>query len=98
MSFKEGMEVISPTFTIDLAGRDVTTFICDVEAEACKIIGKYVKKIELPKSIDIQGCNIQINRCFELNHLEYGPYSEAMKEDVEETSMKWRWNNKERWL
>jgi hypothetical protein len=41
-----------------------------------------VEKMELPKSMDIQGCNIWLNIVFELNGLEYRPYPKD--EDDEE--------------
>lgn len=52
--------------------------------EANQIIGKYAKKLELPKSMDIYGSNIQLNRDFELNCLVYGLYPEDANDDVDE--------------
>lgn len=43
-----------------------------------------VKKLELPKSIDIRGYNIRLNRVVKLNGLNYGPYHEDADDDVDE--------------
>jgi hypothetical protein len=48
--FKENVLVRSPTFTIELHGRDVGAFINEVEAEVVKLVGKYSMNIEMPKS------------------------------------------------
>jgi hypothetical protein len=85
MPSKEGMEVTSHVFAIELGGRDGPTFVGEVETEACKVIRKYVRKTKLSKSMDIQGCNVLINRVFELNHLPYGLYLEDTAKDIEET-------------
>lgn len=50
MPFKENVLVRSPTFTIELHGRDVGAFINEVEAEVVKLVGKYSMNIEMPKS------------------------------------------------
>jgi hypothetical protein len=47
----------------------------EVEAEAARIIGRYVPKTEALRSWDIRGSNVQrLNRVFELNRLPYGGY------------------------
>jgi hypothetical protein len=66
--------VQSLAFAVDLRGRDATAFVCEVEAEAVKIVGKYVPKTETLRSRDIRGSNVRLNRVFELNHLSYGGY------------------------
>ena len=50
MPFLDDRMVQSPTFAIDLRGRDAAAFIREVESEAVKIIGKYVSKIEMIRS------------------------------------------------
>jgi hypothetical protein len=64
--------------TIELRGQDAAAFIREVELEAIKIVGKYSPKIELVMSWDIQGSNVRLNRVFELNGLQYGPYPEGV--------------------
>jgi hypothetical protein len=50
-------------------------FVREVEAEAARIIGRYVPKTEALRSWDIRGSNVQrLNRVFELNRLPYGGY------------------------
>jgi hypothetical protein len=50
-------------------------FVREVEAEAARIIGRYVPKTETLRSWDIRGSNVQrLNRVFELNRLPYGGY------------------------
>jgi hypothetical protein len=82
MPLKEGMEMISRVFAIELGGRDGPTFVGEVETETCKVIRKHVRKTELSKNMDIQGCNVLINRVFELNHLPYGLYLEDTEKDT----------------
>lgn len=43
-----------------------------------------VKKLELPKSTDIWDYNIRLNRVFNLNGLNYGPYHDDADDDVDE--------------
>jgi hypothetical protein len=50
MPFLKDRMVLSPAFTIELRGRDATEFVKEVEAEAVKIIGKYLTKTEMPRS------------------------------------------------
>jgi hypothetical protein len=82
MPFLDDRMVQSPTFAIDLRGRDAAAFIREVESEAVKIIGKYVSKIELIRSWDIRGSNVRLNWVFELNSLRYSPYSEGNSADA----------------
>jgi hypothetical protein len=49
-------------------------FMREVEAEAARIVGRYVPKIETLCSWDIHGSNVHLNRVFELNRLPYGGY------------------------
>jgi hypothetical protein len=74
--------VRSPVFTVDLRGRDASAFVHEVEAEAVKIVGKYVPKMETLRSWDIHGSNVRLNRVFELNHFPYGGYPEGDCVDV----------------
>jgi hypothetical protein len=76
MPFLGDRMVQSPT--IELRGQDAAAFIREVELEAIKIVGKYSPKIELVMSWDIQGSNVRLNRVFELNGLQYGPYPEGV--------------------
>jgi hypothetical protein len=64
----------SPAFVVDLRGRNVVAFVREVEAEAMKVVGKYVPKTETLRSWDIRGSNVRLNRVFELNRLPYGGY------------------------
>jgi hypothetical protein len=66
--------VRSPAFVVDLRGCNATAFVREVEAEAVKIVGKYVPKTETLRSWDIRGSNVRLNRVFELNHLSYVGY------------------------
>jgi hypothetical protein len=66
--------VRSPAFVVDLRGRNATVFVREVEAEAAKIVGKYVLKTETLRSWDIRGSNVRLNRVFELNRLPYAGY------------------------
>jgi hypothetical protein len=66
--------VRSPSFAVDLRGRNPAVFVCEVEAEAARIVGRYVPKTETLRSWDIHGSNVRLNRVFELNRLPYGGY------------------------
>jgi hypothetical protein len=66
--------VRSPAFTLDLRGRDPAAFVREVEAEASRIVGRYVPRMETLRSWDIRGSNVRLNRVFELNRLPYGGY------------------------
>jgi hypothetical protein len=66
--------VRSPAFVVDLHGRNPAAFVREVEAEAAKIVGKYVPKTETLRSWDIRGSNVRLNRVFELNRLPYAGY------------------------
>jgi hypothetical protein len=59
---------------VDLRGRNPAAFVREVEAEAAKIVGKYVSKTETQRSWDIRGSNVRLNRVFELNRLPYVGY------------------------
>jgi hypothetical protein len=62
-----------------------------VEAKAVKIVDKYSTKTEMPRSLDIRGSNVRLNRVFEFNDLRYGPYPEegsADAGDVDEHKIK----------
>jgi hypothetical protein len=69
-----GMMVRSPTFALDLHGRDPTAFVREAEDAAMRIVGRYVPKTEAQRSWDIRGSNDRLNRVFELNCLPYGGY------------------------
>jgi hypothetical protein len=66
--------VQSPAFAVDLRGRNSAAFVREVEAEAMKIVGKYVPKTETLRSWDIRGSNVRLNCVFELNRLSYAGY------------------------
>jgi hypothetical protein len=68
--------VRSPSFAVDLRGRNPSAFVREVEAEAeaAKIVGRYVPKTETLQSWDIRSSNVQLNRVFELNRLPYAGY------------------------
>jgi hypothetical protein len=66
--------VRSPSFAVDLWGRNPAAFVRKVEAEAARIVGRYVPKTETLRSWDILGSNVRSNRVFELNRLPYGGY------------------------
>jgi hypothetical protein len=66
--------VQSPALVVDLRGRNPAVFVRCVEAEATKIVGKYVPKMETLRSWDIRGSNVRLNRVFELNRLSYASY------------------------
>ena len=59
-----GQLVRSHAFAVDLRGRDTSTFVHEVEAEAVKIVGKYAPKTETLRSWDIRGSNARLNRFF----------------------------------
>jgi hypothetical protein len=59
---------------VDLRGQNPAAFVREVEAEAARIVGRYVPKTETLQSWDIRGSNVRLNRVFELNHLPYGGY------------------------
>ena len=62
------------TFAMDLHGRSSAAFVREVEAEAVKIVGKYVPRTETLRSWDIRGSNVRLNCVFELNRLPYASY------------------------
>jgi hypothetical protein len=66
--------VRSPSFAVDLHGRNSAAFVREVEVEAVKIVGYYVPKTEILRSWDIRGSNVRLNRVFELNRLPYAGY------------------------
>jgi hypothetical protein len=66
--------VRSPAFAVDLRGRNSAAFVCQVDDEAVKIVGKYVLRTETLRSWDIRGSNVRLNRVFELNSLPYAGY------------------------
>lgn len=59
---------------VDLRGRNAAAFVREVEAEATKIVGKYVPKTKTLRSWDIRGSNVRLNYVFELNLLPYAGY------------------------
>jgi hypothetical protein len=69
-----GQLVRSPTFALDLRGRNPATFVREVEDGAVRIVGRYVPRTEALRSWDIRGSNVRLNRVFELNCLPYGGY------------------------
>jgi hypothetical protein len=56
--------VRSPAFVVDLRGRNPAAFVREVEAEAAKIVGKYVPKTKTLRSWDIRGSNVRLNHVF----------------------------------
>jgi hypothetical protein len=66
--------VRSPSFAVDLRGQNPAAFVREVEAEAARIVGRYVSKTETLWSWDIRISNVRLNRVFELNRLSYGDY------------------------
>jgi hypothetical protein len=66
--------VRSPAFALDLWGQNPIAFVREVEAEASKIVGRYVPRTETLRSWDSRGSNVRLNRFFELNCLPYGGY------------------------
>jgi hypothetical protein len=69
-----GQRVQSPTFALDLRGRDPAAFVREAEDGAVRIVGRYVPRTEALRSWDIRGSNVHLNRVFELNRLPYGGY------------------------
>jgi hypothetical protein len=69
-----GQLVRSLAFVVDLNGHNVAAFMHEVEAEAAKIVGKYVPKTETLRSWDIRCSNVRLNRVLELNRLPYAGY------------------------
>jgi hypothetical protein len=66
--------VRSPTFALDLRGRDPAAFVREVEDGVVRIVGRYAPRTEALRSWDIRGSNVRLNRVFELNCLPYGGY------------------------
>jgi hypothetical protein len=66
--------VRSPTFALDLRGRNPAAFVREVEDGAMRIVGRYAPMTEALRSWDICGSNVRLNHVFELNHLPYGGY------------------------
>jgi hypothetical protein len=69
-----GQLVRSPTFVLDLRGRNLAAFVREVEDGAMRIVGRYAPRTEALRSWDIRGSNVRLNRVFELNCLPYGVY------------------------
>jgi hypothetical protein len=82
--------VQSSGFAVDLRGRNLAAFVREVEAEAVKIVGKYVPRTETLRSWDIRGSNVRLNRVFELNSLPYAGYPRDDDADVADPRGK-RW-------
>jgi hypothetical protein len=74
MPSRGGQRVRSPTFSLDLCGRDPAAFVREAEDDAARIVGCYVPKTEGLRSWDIRGSNDRLNRVFELNRLPYDGY------------------------
>jgi hypothetical protein len=83
--------VRSPAFDVDLHGRNPAAFVREVEAEAVKIVGKYVPRTETLRSWDIHGSNIRLNRVFFLNSLPYAGYPGNDDTDTAVRRGKRRW-------
>jgi hypothetical protein len=66
--------VRSPALVVDLRGRNPTAFVREVEADAVKIVGRYVPRTETLRSWDIRGSNVRLNHVFKLNRLSYAGY------------------------
>jgi hypothetical protein len=66
--------VRSPAFSLDLRCRNPAAFVREVEAEAMRIVGRYVPRMETLRSWDIHDTNVHLNCVFELNCLPYGGY------------------------
>jgi hypothetical protein len=66
--------VRSPAFSLDLRGRDPTTFVCEVEDGAVRIVGRYALRTESLRSWDIRWSNVRLNWVFELIRLPYDGY------------------------
>jgi hypothetical protein len=56
--------VRSPAFALDLRGRNPAAFVREVEAEATRIVGRYVPKTETLRSWDIRSSNVRLNCVF----------------------------------
>jgi hypothetical protein len=69
-----GQRVRSPTFALDLRGRDPAAFVREVEDGAARIVGRYVPRTEGLQSWDVRGSNVRLNQVFEINCLPYGGY------------------------
>jgi hypothetical protein len=74
MPSRGGQLVRSPTFALDLRGRDPAAFVREAEDGAARIVGRYVPRTEGLRSWDIRGSNDRLNRVFDLNRLPYGDY------------------------
>jgi hypothetical protein len=74
--------VQNPALVVDLRGQNLATFVRKVEAEAVKIVGRYVPRMETLRSWYICGSNIRLNRVFKLNHLSYAGYPWDTTADV----------------
>jgi hypothetical protein len=66
--------VRSPTFALDLRGRDPAAVVREAEDGAVRIVGRYVPRTEALWSWDIRGSNVRLNRVFKLNRLPYDGY------------------------
>jgi hypothetical protein len=66
--------VRSPTFALDLRGRDPAVVVREAKDGVVRIVGRYVPRTEALQSWDIRGSNVRLNRVFELNRLPYGGY------------------------
>ncbi|KAL5647232.1 hypothetical protein ACJX0J_041587, partial [Zea mays] len=53
---------------------ELAAFVRKVEAEAAKIVGRYVSRTETLQSWDIRGSNVRLNCVFELNLVSYASY------------------------
>jgi hypothetical protein len=73
-----------PAFAVELGGRDRVAFVSEVEAEAVKIVRKYLAKTEMTKSLETHDGYILMNRVFKMNELEYGPYPKDAEEGEED--------------
>jgi hypothetical protein len=72
---KLGQQLVrSPAFALELRGRDPAVFVHAVEDGAVRIVGRYAPRTESLRSWDIRGCNVRLNRVFELNYSRYGGY------------------------
>ena len=50
MLFLDNWKVLSPTFAIELRGRNAAAFIREVEVEAVRIVEKYSIRTEMTRS------------------------------------------------
>jgi hypothetical protein len=83
--------VRSPSFAVDLRGRNPAAFVREVEAEAARIVGRYMPKTETLQSWDIYGSNVRLNCVFELNRLPYVGYPERTMPLLVIVGEKGRW-------